>query len=144
MSIKKQLPKNPCIQGIPAAGSNPSGELQALIDKEIAGRCKIKNLTTHLARHTFATTVSLTNGILVASRDIAYDVLISAKEGQTIQEITKKGGYFYYGPCQISIFNLYFGGSKFLSNTQNETGLLMGGQTIKGITKKKVFYYGPS
>jgi site-specific recombinase XerD len=32
--------------------------------KEIADRCNIKkNLTTHLARHTFATTVTLTNGV---------------------------------------------------------------------------------
>lgn len=32
--------------------------------KEIADRCDIKkNLTTHLARHTFATTVTLTNGV---------------------------------------------------------------------------------
>jgi len=32
--------------------------------KEIADRCEInKNLTTHLARHTFATTVTLTNGV---------------------------------------------------------------------------------
>src|SRR5690606_29307264 len=32
--------------------------------KEIANRCNIKkNLTTHLARHTFATTVTLTNGV---------------------------------------------------------------------------------
>lgn len=32
--------------------------------KEIADRCTIKkNLTTHLARHTFATTVTLTNGV---------------------------------------------------------------------------------
>ena len=32
--------------------------------KEIADRCAIKkNLTTHLARHTFATTVTLTNGV---------------------------------------------------------------------------------
>ncbi len=32
--------------------------------KEIADLCKInKNLTTHLARHTFATTVTLTNGV---------------------------------------------------------------------------------
>ena len=32
--------------------------------KEIAYRCNIKkNLTTHLARHTFATTVTLTNGV---------------------------------------------------------------------------------
>lgn len=48
------------------------------------------------------------DGVLVVPRDIAYDVLIRAeeiikneneifgwvKEGQTIQEITKKGGYF--------------------------------------------------
>ncbi|WP_298367575.1 site-specific integrase [uncultured Lutibacter sp.] len=36
--------------------------------KEIADLCKInKNLTTHLARHTFATTVTLTNGVPLES-----------------------------------------------------------------------------
>jgi site-specific recombinase XerD len=36
--------------------------------KEIAELCGInKNLTTHLARHTFATTVTLTNGVPIES-----------------------------------------------------------------------------
>jgi site-specific recombinase XerD len=36
--------------------------------KEIADLCKInKNLTFHLARHTFATTVTLTNGVPIES-----------------------------------------------------------------------------
>lgn len=36
--------------------------------KEIADLCEInKNLTTHLARHTFATTVTLTNGVSIES-----------------------------------------------------------------------------
>ena len=36
--------------------------------KEIADLCGIKkNLTTHLARHTFATTVTLTNGVPIES-----------------------------------------------------------------------------
>lgn len=36
--------------------------------KEIAGLCKIKkNLAFHLARHTFATTVTLTNGVPIES-----------------------------------------------------------------------------
>jgi site-specific recombinase XerD len=36
--------------------------------KEIAQVCKIKkNLTFHLARHTFATTVTLTNGVPIES-----------------------------------------------------------------------------
>ena len=36
--------------------------------KEIAGVCKInKELTFHFARHTFATTVTLTNGVLIES-----------------------------------------------------------------------------
>jgi len=36
--------------------------------KEIADLCGInKNLTTHLARHTFATTVTLTNGVPLES-----------------------------------------------------------------------------
>ncbi|MDP2336430.1 MAG: tyrosine-type recombinase/integrase, partial [Bacteroidota bacterium] len=36
--------------------------------KEIADLCQIsKNLTFHLARHTFATTVTLTNGVPIES-----------------------------------------------------------------------------
>ena len=36
--------------------------------KEIAVACDIKkNLTTHLARHTFATTVTLSNGVPIES-----------------------------------------------------------------------------
>jgi len=36
--------------------------------KEIADLCKIKkNLTFHLARHTFATTVTLSNGVPIES-----------------------------------------------------------------------------
>ena len=36
--------------------------------KEIADLCEIiKNLTFHLARHTFATTVTLTNGVPIES-----------------------------------------------------------------------------
>ncbi|MDN3620763.1 site-specific integrase [Polaribacter undariae] len=36
--------------------------------KEVAGICKInKNLTTHIGRHTFATTVTLTNGVPLES-----------------------------------------------------------------------------
>lgn len=36
--------------------------------KEIADVCGInKNLTTHLARHTFATTVTLSNGVSIAT-----------------------------------------------------------------------------
>lgn len=36
--------------------------------KEIADICGInKNLTTHLARHTFATTVTLSNGVSIAT-----------------------------------------------------------------------------
>ncbi len=36
--------------------------------KEIADVCGInKNLTTHLARHTFATTVNLSNGVSIAT-----------------------------------------------------------------------------
>ena len=36
--------------------------------KEIADLCNInKNLTTHLARHTFATTITLSNGVPIES-----------------------------------------------------------------------------
>ncbi|QRE62650.1 integrase catalytic domain-containing protein, partial [Flavobacterium psychrophilum] len=36
--------------------------------KEIAGVCEIeKDLTFHIARHTFATTVTLTNGVPIES-----------------------------------------------------------------------------
>ena len=70
--------------------------------KEIAKDCDIsQNLTFHLARHTFATTVTLTNGVPIESvskmlghLDIRttqhYAKVIHEKVGKDMQELQKK------------------------------------------------------
>ena len=70
--------------------------------KEIAGLCGIKKpLTTHLARHTFATTVTLTNGVPIESvskmlghKDLRttqhYAKIVDRKISDDMQELRKK------------------------------------------------------
>ncbi len=54
--------------------------------KEIVDSCGItKNLTFHLARHTFATTVTLTNGVAIES----VSKMLGHKSLKTIQHYAK-------------------------------------------------------
>jgi site-specific recombinase XerD len=54
--------------------------------KEIADLCEIdKNLTFHVARHTFATTVTLTNGVPIES----VSRMLGHKKIQTTQHYAK-------------------------------------------------------
>jgi len=54
--------------------------------KEIADLCGItKTLTFHLARHTFATTVTLTNGVSIES----VSAMLGHKSIRTIQKYSK-------------------------------------------------------
>ena len=71
--------------------------------KEIAGICKIeKDLHTHLARHTYATTVTLSNGVpmetvskLLGHKKIAttqiYAKVLDSKISQDMAMLMKKG-----------------------------------------------------
>jgi site-specific recombinase XerD len=79
-----------------------SNQKMNLYLKEIAKDCDIsQNLTFHLARHTFATTVTLTNGVPIESvskmlghLDIRttqhYAKVIDEKVGKDMQELQKK------------------------------------------------------
>lgn len=70
--------------------------------KEIAELCGIeKNLTTHTARHTFATTVTLANGVLLETvsallghKNIRttqiYVKIVAKKINQDMQELKEK------------------------------------------------------
>lgn len=70
--------------------------------KKIADICKIeKNLTFHLARHTFATTVTLTNGVpietvskmlghLLISTTQIYAKVVEAKLGSDMSNLREK------------------------------------------------------
>ena len=59
--------------------------------KEIAGLCGInKNLTTHCARHTFATTVTLANGVSMesVSKMLGHSSLLMTKQYAKILDET--------------------------------------------------------
>ena len=70
--------------------------------KEIADLCQInKNLTFHLARHTFATTVTLTNGVPIESvskmlghskisTTQIYAKVVEKKLGEDMEKLKKK------------------------------------------------------
>ncbi len=61
----------------------PSNQKMNAYLKEIADRCGInKNLSTHIARHTFATTVTLANGIPIE--------IVSKMLGHSNIELTSK------------------------------------------------------
>src|SRR5690606_7754421 len=74
--------------------------------KEIADRCNInKNLTTHLARHTFATTVTLTNGVpietvgkMLGHKNLRttqhYAKIIDSKVEEDMKALVEKLGHF--------------------------------------------------
>jgi site-specific recombinase XerD len=70
--------------------------------KEVGDLCGIKkNLTMHLARHTFATTVTLTNGVPIEtvskmlghtsiSTTQIYSKVVDTKIGNDMQALVKK------------------------------------------------------
>ena len=74
--------------------------------KEIADRCNInKNLTTHLARHTFATTNTLTNGVpietvgkMLGHKNLRttqhYAKIIDSKVEEDMKALVEKLGNF--------------------------------------------------
>lgn len=56
----------------------PSNQKTNAYLKEIADICKIhKNITFHVARHTFATTIALSHGMPVESLAKCWDIRIS-------------------------------------------------------------------
>ncbi|MCQ6961075.1 tyrosine-type recombinase/integrase [Mucilaginibacter sp. JC4] len=70
--------------------------------KEIADACNIrKNLTFHIARHTFATTITLSNGVPIETvskmlghkpvkQTQHYAKIVDIKISQDMQELCKK------------------------------------------------------
>jgi site-specific recombinase XerD len=101
-NILKKYKNNPCHQIKETLLPVPSNQKMNAYLKEVADLCKIdKKLHTHLARHTYATTVTLSNGVpmetvskLLGHKKIAttqiYAKVLDSKISQDMAQLMRK------------------------------------------------------